>query len=48
MAPRQGQDVMVFRFANTTDGKPADPGHGNVGIALIDSPPALGRKQQIS
>ena len=48
MALRRRQNAMVFRFARTTDGKPADPGHGDVGMALVDPPPTLGRKRHIA
>ena len=48
MAPRRRQNAVVFRFARTTDGKPADPGHGDVGMALVDPPPTLGRKRHIA
>lgn len=48
MGPRQRQDAVVFRFARTADGKPADPGHGNIGIVLVDPSPTLGRKQHVA
>ena len=47
MAAHQRQDAMVFRFARTTDGQLADPGDGSVGVVLVDSPAALGRKQHV-